>query len=56
MGGGGISGRGKAKQRNLLELERKGQQNYASQTETKADTGEFSGMAVALVATRGDSF
>lgn len=50
-----VSRKGKASRETRMEQERKGQQNYISETETKADTGEFSAMAMAIIATRSDS-
>lgn len=51
----GVSRKGKASRETHVEQERKGQQNYVSETETKTDNGEFSAMAVAIIATRSDS-
>lgn len=51
----GVSRKGKASRETHMEQERKGQQNYVSETETKTDNGEFSAMAVAIIATRSDS-
>lgn len=45
---------GKASRETCMEQERKAQ-TYVSERETKTDTGEFSAMAVAIIATRSDS-